>query len=533
MRPQDYRAARVKGVDSPRLWLVVATALCVAAVTGPAAGQEAGSLRIGWRAAAGPVVSYDVYVEQNGASMVFYGAVSGTEAELSGPQFARGDALRFEVRARSADGRQGRASEVSDVVFFESIGAPQGLAGEAGSPRDPNLLSWDPVEYADFYVVFRSRTAGQNGVLLDQSDVPSFEDIGAEPGVTYYYAVAAVYGQSVGELSAQLVLTRGDAFPSLSASAASVAVTIGQRDLTASATVQLSNDGGWELTYAAGAVAPWPDASPTNGIVDEAPQPFTLTFSSEGLAPGDHDAVVYLYAYYKPPSGEQFVLGPPLTIDVHLTVEGGNAPPFIGLESVVAVKEGAVLVLPIQATDPNPGDLVEVGVGTLPSFASFRNIGSGQAELTLAPGYESSGTYTGVITVSDDGDPALAVFEEFVIFVLRVNRPPIIDEIPDQTAIVGESTTVPISSFDPDVGDRIAIATGPLPAFMTLTVNGDGTAEISLAPGPEDVGSYAVVVGAHDSGRPSQSSLAWFIVTIVSAIYRVDVIIFPVTRNSC
>jgi hypothetical protein len=96
------------------------------------------------------------------------------------------------------------------------------------------------------------------------------------------------------------------------------------------------------------------------------------------------------------------------------------------------------------------------------------------------------------------------------------NSPPTLNAISNQSLAAGSSLNVAIQAVDPD-GDTISFSTNPLPDFVTLTDNGDGTGLLSLTPGTSDVGVYSVTVIASDNGTPSQSASNTFTITVFLA----------------
>lgn len=85
----------------------------------------------------------------------------------------------------------------------------------------------------------------------------------------------------------------------------------------------------------------------------------------------------------------------------------------------------------------------------------------------------------------------------FKIIVGKTNRPPVIEDIPDQHVKEGDRLTVNISSSDPD-GDDIALAVSGLPPGAVFTDNGDGTGTITWIPAFGQAGEYEIEIVADD-----------------------------------
>lgn len=82
------------------------------------------------------------------------------------------------------------------------------------------------------------------------------------------------------------------------------------------------------------------------------------------------------------------------------------------------VQEGEVFRMQVVADDANAADTLTFSSQNLPVFASLTDSGNGTALLRVAPNAGDLGTYLGaVVTVTDDGTPALSTSEIFTITV--------------------------------------------------------------------------------------------------------------------
>jgi hypothetical protein len=125
--------------------------------------------------------------------------------------------------------------------------------------------------------------------------------------------------------------------------------------------------------------------------------------------------------------------------------------------------------------DPD-GDAVTLGAST----GTITDDGGGAWTWTQAGGNSSGFVY---VTATDpDGLVAQTVFQ------LKVNGPPVLTVPGPQTGTYSDALTFGISATDPD-GDAILLTSSGLPASLTLTDHGDGTAMVT--------GNLTVVPGVY------------------------------------
>ena len=72
-----------------------------------------------------------------------------------------------------------------------------GKIGETGKPE----LTWNEVEGATTYVVYRSTSSSKNFKKIGESETTSYTDTTAKKGTTYYYRVVAVANGMTGAQS--------------------------------------------------------------------------------------------------------------------------------------------------------------------------------------------------------------------------------------------------------------------------------------------------------------------------------------------
>ena len=88
--------------------------------------------------------------------------------------------------------------------------------------------------------------------------------------------------------------------------------------------------------------------------------------------------------------------------------------------------------------------------------------------------------------------------EDSVSFVERVNRPPVVLPIPDQTTTVNQLYVFNVLAFDPNFGDVLTYSLRQFPSGMEIN---ETTGLITWnTPTDTDIGSHPVTVRVTDSG---------------------------------
>jgi len=207
------------------------------------------------------------------------------------------------------------------------------------------------------------------------------------------------------------------------------------------------------------------------------------------------------------------------TFDV--TVHNTNRPPLLQPIANQSLAEGAILDIPIEATDPDGNTSLRLTLENAPAFVSLTDQGNGQGVLRLAPEYSHAGAYLGITVRADDQDPVapLQAVQCFTVTVGNTNRPPQVAPIPNQTAAEGSTLDLPVTVTDPDGVSSLTLGLAGAPPFVTLTDQGGRQGVIHIAPGPGDAATYlnlTVIANDHDSVLPLQGS-ASFTLTVTPA----------------
>lgn len=179
----------------------------------------------------------------------------------------------------------------------------------------------------------------------------------------------------------------------------------------------------------------------------------------------------------------------------------------------ITMNEGINLNIAVSANDAN-GDDITLSANNLPFFSSFTDHGGGNGTMSFSPDFEDSGLYENIeVIATDDRSPPLADTVSFTLTVENVNRAPQLNPINDQSIAEGSTLLIPIVASDLD-SDSISLSVNNLPAFGSLTDNGDGSGSLNFTPGFNDAGQYSIEVVATDNGLPALSGTESFLLTI-------------------
>ena len=198
-----------------------------------------------------------------------------------------------------------------------------------------------------------------------------------------------------------------------------------------------------------------------------------------------------------------------------LTVTDTNQAPVLSLIGSQSVAEGATLVVPISASDPDNNGMTLSQTG-LPTFCSLSDNLNGTGSISCNPLTGDAGTHTSTVTVTDNGSPNLSDSTTFTIVVIAVatNQAPVLALIANQGVDETANLVIPLSATDAD-GNSLAFSHSGLPTFCSLSDNLNGTGSISCNPGLADAGSYFITVTVTDNGTPNLSDSQNFGLTVI------------------
>jgi hypothetical protein len=210
-----------------------------------------------------------------------------------------------------------------------------------------------------------------------------------------------------------------------------------------------------------------------------------------------------------------------------ITVANVNdAPRFISAP-VTTATQGVTYTYAVAATDPDLpyGDVLTVTALALPAWLTLTDHGNGMATLSGTPTNPDVGEHPVVLRVTD----RIGAFAEqtftitITVAITNVNDAPRFTSTPVATAVQGVFYTYAITTTDPDLphGDVLTVtAPTTLPAWLTLTDHGNGTATLSGTPTDAHVGSHPLTLRVSDSGGLTATQ-AFTITVAAKPVYTV------------
>ncbi|MCB2223481.1 MAG: putative Ig domain-containing protein [Actinobacteria bacterium] len=198
-----------------------------------------------------------------------------------------------------------------------------------------------------------------------------------------------------------------------------------------------------------------------------------------------------------------------VTDEASSTSDAVNHEPRFDLERTDRTDaEGAAISLDNPATDPNGGPLTWSASG-LPYGLSI-DPATGEITGTISYDAAAGSPFATVVTVTDDGSPALEDQVAFTWTVTETNRAPIVDPIPDRASDEGATVLVVPVGSDPDGHGLTWSAAGLPPGVSVDPVSGAvaGTIGFDAA----EASPYEVTVRATDDGTPvlwAEAAFTW------------------------
>ena len=179
-----------------------------------------------------------------------------------------------------------------------------------------------------------------------------------------------------------------------------------------------------------------------------------------------------------------------------------NGLPSFTSNAITSANEDSVYTYNITVTDPE-GDNTTITAPTLPGWLALTDNGNNTATITGTPLQANVGNNSVTLRATDSSGG----FEEqsFTIAVANVNDLPAFTSTAITTVDEDSTYTYNITVSDED-GETATITAPTLPAWLTLTDNGNNTATLSGTPSDSNIGSNSVVLNAADATGSSTQS---------------------------
>ena len=128
---------------------------------------------------------YWIFLEVDGEAQLL---TTTTKLSFVDESAAPGETRTYAVWAVNADPVCNSAMDAYTVTATCAQPKIKGAVGETGKPE----ITWDAVEGATRYVIYRSTSKSKNYKAIDETESLTFTDTTATKGKTYYYKVVAV-----------------------------------------------------------------------------------------------------------------------------------------------------------------------------------------------------------------------------------------------------------------------------------------------------------------------------------------------------
>lgn len=251
-------------------------------------------------------------------------------------------------------------------------------------------------------------------------------------------------------------------------------------------------DVGDELTFS---LAP---GAPTGATIDPQSGLFRWT-PAEDQGPGPHSVTVMATDNRTPAQSQ--------SLTFMVTVSEVNQAPQLAVIDNRTATVGAPVTFTASATDPDdPANTVTYSLEGEPAGAT---IDPTTGVFTWTP--TTAGDFPFTVIATDNGNPALSAEREVTITV-ELNQAPVLDEIPDQTGVVGTAITFDANATDPE-GDTLTYSFDNR-APEGATINAD-TGLFTWTPTTEQVVTFGIVVT--DDGTPARTDMEEVTITVTAA----------------
>lgn len=182
-----------------------------------------------------------------------------------------------------------------------------------------------------------------------------------------------------------------------------------------------------------------------------------------------------------------------------------NQPPSITPLADRLLRVGQTLGIAAQASDPDPGDVLRFNISGAPAGLS---LDAAAGRVLWVPSENQVGVHPLTLSVTDQG--GLSDSTSFLVTVVKLGGPPLLQALPDQSLMPGQLLDITAQASDPDLPDDALDFGLPLaPAGMQVdAVSG----RIVWTPTPAQTGQHDVTVQVSD--RNGLTDFGRFVVTV-------------------
>ena len=191
------------------------------------------------------------------------------------------------------------------------------------------------------------------------------------------------------------------------------------------------------------------------------------------------------------------------------TYSVGNFPPVFTSIAVTAATEDSAYAYAITAVDSNPGETPALSITIGANWLNLTDNGNGTGTLVGTPLNANVGSHLITLSASDGTN---IIQQQFTIEVANVNDAPSFASTAVTSAMNTRAYSYTATVDDPDTTDSLTLTATILPAWMTFSDNGDGTAILSGIPAQADIGDHAVSLKVDDGTISADQT---FTVTVV------------------
>ncbi|MEM9859808.1 MAG: putative Ig domain-containing protein, partial [Bacteroidota bacterium] len=167
----------------------------------------------------------------------------------------------------------------------------------------------------------------------------------------------------------------------------------------------------------------------------------------------------------------------------------------------------------ITTQDPDNGDTRTIVALSKPDWLNLTDNGDGTAILQGVPVNDNVGDHSVVLEVEDA--VGTKVGQSFTVTVNNVNDPPGFTSQPVLSALQDQLYRYDIITSDPDLGDILTVEATLLPAWLSFSDLGGGTASLSGTPQNQDSGDHDVALRVTDQAGAAVEQL--FTITVGNA----------------